>query len=152
MLALCLGAIVLAANVIFERIFMNMGLTARQLIPGLADFHPALNHGVSFSLFVQNTERGRYLLMAVLSIIVIGVLVMAWQSRNRLNATALGLVLGGAAGNLLDRILYGGGVFDFLALHLGSVPLFVCNFSDIAISAGVVLLAAEALLTKPQST
>jgi lipoprotein signal peptidase len=37
-------------------------------------------------------------------------------------------------------------VFDFLSLHLGSVPLFICNLPDIAISAGVVLLFAEAFL------
>jgi signal peptidase II len=131
----------MAVNLVIERALM--GVQARQLIADLADFTPALNRGVSFSLFVQNTERGRYLLMAVLGVIVVGVLVAAWQSRDRLNAAAFGLVLGGAAGNLLDRLFYGGGVFDFLALHLGSVPLFVCNFSDIAISAGVLLLIIE---------
>ncbi len=131
---------------------MNMGADGRQLIPGLADFSPAWNRGVSFSLLVQDTDTGRHLLMAALSIITIGVLLFAWRARNRLTAVALGLVLGGALGNLLDRGLYGGGVFDFLALHLGSVPLFVCNIADIAISAGAVLLVAETLLVRPQST
>jgi signal peptidase II len=130
---------------------MNMGVEGRQLIPGLADFRPAWNRGVSFSLFVQNTDTGRHLLMAVLSVITIGVLILAWRAQNRLAAIALGLVLGGALGNLLDRGVYGG-VFDFLALHLGSVPLFVCNIPDIAISAGALLLVAETLMVRPQST
>jgi signal peptidase II len=58
-----------------------------------------------------------------------------------------GLIVGGALGNLVDRSLHGS-VFDYLFLHLGPVPLFVCNFPDIAISAGVLLLIAESLLTK----
>ena len=136
----------MAVNVISERLLMTV--TPQALIPGLADFTPALNHGVSFSLFTQTTDTGRYLLMAVLLVIVIGVLVLAWQAQNRLTAAGLGLVLGGALGNLLDRVLYGGGVFDFLALHLGSMPLFVCNLSDIGISGGVVLLAADTIFTK----
>jgi signal peptidase II len=144
-----MGGVVLAINVAFERVATNLG--PRALVPGFADFDPAWNHGVSFSFFTQNTETGRYLLMAVLSVIVIGVLVLAWQAQTRLAALGFGLILGGALGNLLDRALYGGGVFDFLALHLGATPLFVCNLSDIAISAGAVLLVADTLLTKPRS-
>jgi signal peptidase II len=145
-LAFGVGAVVLAANVISERLLMN--ISPQTLIPGLADFSPAMNHGVSFSLFTQTTDTGRYLLMAILSVIVIGVLALAWQAQTRLTAAAFGLILGGALGNLLDRALYGGGVFDFLALHLGATPLFVCNLSDIAISAGAVLLVADAFITR----
>ena len=151
-LCLGVGAVVLAANVISERLLMNINVRDMGLIPGLADFNPAWNYGVSFSLFTQSTNTGRYLLMALLSVISLGVLVLGWQAKSRLAATAFGLILGGALGNLLDRVFYSGGVFDFLAIHLGGMPLFVCNLSDIAISAGVVLLAADTLLAKPQST
>ena len=144
-LLLGVGAVVVAANILLERFLMKMGSAGRQLIPGLADFRPLSNRGVSFSLFTQTTDSGRYGLMAILSVIVVGVLVMGWQAQNRLAAAAYGLILGGALGNLADRAVYGG-VYDFLALHLGSVPLFVCNLPDIAISAGVVLLAAEMFL------
>ena len=58
-----------------------------------------------------------------------------------------GLIVGGALGNLVDRALHGA-VFDYLFLHLGRIPLFVCNFPDIAISSGVILLIAESLLIK----
>jgi signal peptidase II len=150
-LLLCLGAIVLAANVMAERVLMHIGMQGMGLIPGLADFSPAWNRGVSFSLFAQNTDTGRYALMTLLSAIVVGVLITGWQAQSRLNAAGFGLVLGGALGNLLDRVLYRGAVFDFLAIHLGRIPLFVCNLADIAISAGVVLLAADGLLPKPQS-
>ncbi len=146
-LALGLGAIVLAANVLVQRSLMTMSATHRTLIPGLADFIPAWNFGVSFSLFTQDTDTGRHLLIGLLTLIVIGVLVLAWQVKSRLPAVGLGLILGGALGNLLDRVWYGGGVFDFLAVHLGSVPLFVCNLADVAISAGALLLVADSLLS-----
>jgi len=151
-LLLFLGAIVLAANVMSERVLMHIGTQGTGLVPGLVDFSPAWNRGVSFSLFAQNTDTGRYLLMVLLSAIVVGVLIAGWQAQSRLNAAGFGLVLGGALGNLLDRVLYRGAVFDFLAIHLGRMPLFVCNLADIVISAGVVLLAADGLLPKPQST
>ena len=123
------------------------------LIPGLADFRPAWNRGVSFSLFTQSSETGRYLLMAALAVISAGVAFAAWRATSRLQAAAYGLILAGALGNLIDRVRFEGAVFDFLYLHLGSTPLFVCNLPDIAISAGVVLLLADAMLaSRPQST
>jgi len=63
-----------------------------------------------------------------------------------MQAAGYGLVVGGALGNLADRA-FGGAVFDYLFLHLGQISLFVFNFSDAAISAGALLVAAEALLS-----
>lgn len=71
---------------------------------------------------------------------------MGWRAEHKLAAIGYGLILGGALGNLIDRARFGA-VFDFLFLHLGSMPLFVCNLPDIAISAGVVLLLVEIVLS-----
>ena len=117
------------------------------IIPGLADFRPAWNRGVSFSLFTQDGDTGRYVLMAAIAAISAGVVVAMWRASSRLSSVAYGLVLGGALGNLADRAFHGA-VFDYLFLHLGQLPLFVCNFPDIAISAGVALLIAESLFVK----
>jgi signal peptidase II len=148
-LAICLAAVTLIMNFIFQRALMNTGVEGRTLIAGFADFHPAWNNGVSFSLLAQSSDTGRYLLIAVLTVISIAVAAMAWRATNTLAAAGFGLVLGGALGNLMDRLQYGGAVFDFLALHLGSLPLFVCNLADIWISAGVVLLFLDSLVNKP---
>ena len=150
-LATGLAVVTLALNILFQRGLMTIGMEGRSLIAGLADFRPAWNNGVSFSLFAQSTNTGCYLLIAVLSVISIAVAVMAWRAESRLVAAGFGLVLGGALGNLWDRSRYCA-VFDYLSLHLGHVPLFVCNFADIAISAGVLLLVLDSLLAKPQST
>jgi len=126
----------------------GFGVIGQALIPGLADFSPTFNRGVSFSLFAQSSDTGRYFLIGVLAAISIAVAVMAWRAATALTAAGFGLVLGGALGNLWDRVFYGA-VFDFLAVHFGNLPLFVCNFADIAISVGVVLLFLDSLLRKP---
>ena len=116
------------------------------LVPGLLDYIQTWNRGVSFSLFWQNGDKGRLVLIAILASVVALVGILAWRSTTRLQAAAYGLVVGGALGNLADRSL-GGAVFDYLFLHLGRISLFVCNFSDVAISAGALFLVADALLS-----
>lgn len=117
------------------------------LIPGLLNYAQVWNRGVSFGLFRQDANMGRYVLIAVLAVIIVGVSVLAWRATNALTAAAYGLIVGGALGNLADRAFHGA-VFDYLFLHLGQAPLFICNVPDIAISAGVILLIAESLFVK----
>ena len=115
------------------------------LVPGLLDYSPTWNHGVSFGLFWQNGDTGRRVLIAVLAVVSGFVGYMAWRSTNRLQAAGYGLVVGGALGNLWDRA-FSGAVFDYLFLHLGQISLFVFNFSDAAISAGALLIMIDALV------
>jgi len=145
------AALALAANIVFQRFLMNGGAEGRVLIPGLADFRPAWNRGVSFSLFVQDSALGWHLLVALLAVISAVVAVLMLRASSRLAAMGYALILGGALGNLRDRVLYDGAVFDFLALRLGRMPLFVCNLPDIFISAGAVLVLLDSLLERPRS-
>ena len=145
------AALALAANIVFQRFLMNGGAEGRVLIPGLADFRPAWNPGVSFSLFVQDSALGWHLLVALLAVISAVVAVLMLRASSRLAAMGYALILGGALGNLRDRVLYDGAVFDFLALRLGRMPLFVCNLPDIFISAGAVLVLLDSLLERPRS-
>jgi len=146
MIALSAAGLAFIFGLLIEIILMPLKGNA-VLIPGLLDFSQVWNRGVSFGLFRQDGDIGRYFLIAVLAAIAIGVSVLAWRATNRLTAAAYGLIVGGALGNLADRAVHGA-VFDYLFLHLGRVPLFVCNFPDIVISAGVALLIGESLLTK----
>jgi signal peptidase II len=148
-LAYITALVVLLLNIVLEY-WLAAGPSAAVIIPGLADFRPAFNHGISFSLFTQDSDTGRYALMAVVAAICAWAGAMAWRSADRLSALGFGLVLGGGLGNLLDRVLYHGGVFDFLSLHLGSMPLFICNFADIAISLGAACLVLEWAIPRPQ--
>ena len=106
------------------------------------------NHGVSMGFLTATTPLGRWLLVALTVAIAIGVLVWLWREKVRGDALALGLVLGGALGNISDRLRFGF-VVDFLDLHFGDIhPFLVFNVADAAITIGVLLLLLRALLTR----
>ncbi|HJT42907.1 MAG TPA: signal peptidase II [Rhizomicrobium sp.] len=147
-LAFGLAGALAAANILVIQLMWGTGATGRVLIPGLADFRPAFNRGVSFGLLTPDSAVEFHFLIALLVTIVIAVAFMAWRAGTLIASAGFGLILGGALGNLFDRLLNGGAVFDFLDLHLGKLPLFVCNFADVAISAGVVLLLVDSLFPK----
>ena len=105
------------------------------------------NYGISYGLFQQETAFGQWALVAF-KVIAVGLL-FAWLTRieTRVGATALGLIIGGAIGNGIDRVIYGA-VADFFYFHVGSFNWYVFNLADVAIVAGVALLLYEALLGK----
>lgn len=141
--AVAIAAVLL--NLALEHFLLGARPAEGVLIPGLLNLRYAGNQGISFSLFWQNNATGMRFLSAILLVITLFIAVWAWRARNNMLACGFGLVLGGAVGNLLDRQFYGA-VLDFLAVHIGGLPLFVCNLSDIYISAGVLVLVAEELM------
>jgi len=149
-LAAVMAVVTVAANVLLVKFISGTGVTDLVLIPGFADFAPTFNRGVSFGLLAQNSPAGRRMLIALLVAVTLGVAFMAWRSTNPIASAGYGLILGGALANLSDRLFNGSAcaVYDFLFLHLGKIPLFVCNFPDIAISVGAILLLADSLLIK----
>jgi signal peptidase II len=103
----------------------------------------AWNKGVSYGLFPQDSLAGQHLLI-VLSILAC-ILLWLWLARTDSppTAAALGLIIGGAFGNALDRILYDA-VADFFLFHAFGYSWYVFNVADIAIVVGVGLLLYEA--------
>jgi signal peptidase II len=95
------------------------------------------NLGVSYGLFLQDSREGQWVLagFAVLASLVMAV----WVARgvvDRLVAASLGLIMGGALGNAIDRLVLGG-VADFFSLHAFGFYWYVFNLADVAIVAGV---------------
>lgn len=105
------------------------------------------NSGVSMGLLQAGSDTARWLLVAVTLAIAIVVAVWIAREKQRYEIMALGLVLGGAIGNIVDRIRFGY-VVDFLHFFKGSHDFYVFNVADAAISVGVVLLMARALLVR----
>jgi len=106
------------------------------------------NYGISLGLFNAETEVGRWMLVAVTSAIAIGVAVWIGREKALWDKAALGLILGGALGNILDRVRHGY-VVDFADLHFGEFrPFLVFNVGDAAISIGVVILLVRAFLMR----
>ncbi|WP_309662045.1 signal peptidase II [Sphingomonas sp.] len=106
------------------------------------------NQGISLGLFNAETAVGRWLLVAVTGAIAIAVAIWIGREKQRGDQIALGMVLGGALGNILDRARFGY-VVDFADLHFGDFrPFLVFNVGDAAISIGVVILLLRAFLIK----
>jgi signal peptidase II len=102
-------------------------------------FDVTLNSGIAFS-----QATGATALVTAVGLLVLGALVVvAWRTTGMFTALVLGLVIGGALGNLADRLVrhHGGSVIDFIDLRWW--PVF--NLSDAAISVGVVLVVARGL-------
>src|SRR6476660_4963897 len=106
------------------------------------------NHGVSMGFLTANGEVQRWLLVGLTAAISIFVLAWLWREKRRDDVIALGFVLGGALGNILDRVRLGY-VVDYADLHFGEWrPFLVFNLGDAAITIGVLLLLVRALLTR----
>lgn len=106
------------------------------------------NYGVSMGFLTADNAMGQWLLIGLTASISVGVLIWLWREKNRQDVLALGLILGGAIGNIVDRVRFGH-VVDFADLHFGDFrPFLVFNVADAAITIGVVLLLLRALLVR----
>jgi signal peptidase II len=128
-------------------------LDTRRVIPGFFDIVRSENRGVAFGFFNDSTSEWRTLVLVLLSVAaVIGVSVLLWRPErlDRLSRWGFALILGGAAGNVVDRILYGR-VTDFLLFYIGDYQWPAFNVADSAIVVGSILLALGLLRPRPQA-
>ena len=106
------------------------------------------NNGISLGLLNATTEIGRWMLVGLTGAIAIGVAWWLGREKSRIDQVALGMVLGGALGNILDRTRHGY-VVDFADLHFGEWrPFLIFNVGDAAISIAVVILLLRAFLSR----
>jgi signal peptidase II len=106
------------------------------------------NTGVSLGLLNAGTENQRWLLVALTAAIAITVLVWLLRERLAADTAALGLILGGALGNIRDRMTLGY-VVDYADLHFGSFrPFLIFNLADAAITIGVLIILARSFLSR----
>jgi signal peptidase II len=103
-----------------------------------------MNRGMSFGLFNTGAAFNAVIFAALAAIIVVALLVWLARTREAWLATAIGLVVGGAVGNVADRLARGA-VVDFLDFHLGAWHWFSFNLADAAISVGVALMLIDGL-------
>jgi signal peptidase II len=104
------------------------------------------NTGISYGLFLQESRQGQWLLAGFAGLALLAM--TCWLARgvsNRLVAVSLGLVMGGAAGNAIDRVALGG-VADFFSLHALGFYWYVFNLADVAIVAGVIGLLYDSFV------
>lgn len=109
------------------------------------------NQGISFGMMSGNSGMWRWVLVALAAIITGILLVWLWRSVRLYDAVALGLVIGGAAGNVIDRFRFGA-VADFFYFYHGELYWPAFNIADSAIFIGVVLLCWDSIVNPTPST
>lgn len=149
-----LGAVIAAATLVLDQatklgLLFAYDLPLRQPLT-LAPFLELIvvwNRGVSYGLLQQESELGRWALVALA--LIASLALGAWMLRagTALLAASLGLIVGGALGNAVDRAAYGA-VFDFVHLHAGRFSWYVFNVADAAIVAGVIGLVLDSLVAQ----
>lgn len=104
------------------------------------------NPGISYGLFPQESDFGRYVILALKTGAVAILWVWLARAENKLTALSLGLIIGGAFGNAIDRVTHGA-VMDFVLFHIDTASFkfawYVFNLADAAIVAGVIGLLYE---------
>ena len=126
-------------------------LHARQpVIDGFFDLTLAYNPGAAFSFLADagGWQRWFFTILATVVTIILVVWLKRLPAHEKLNAAALSLIIGGAVGNLIDRIAYGH-VIDFLLLYYQQWSWPAFNVADSAISVGVVLMLLAMFYSSP---
>ncbi|UPJ57916.1 signal peptidase II [Bradyrhizobium sp. 192] len=112
----------------------------------------AMNIGISFGWLQNDSQAAQLALMAVKAVAVVALAIWMARSHTRLATVALGLIIGGAIGNGIDRLAYGA-VVDFALLHIeiggNTYNWYVFNLADVAIVAGVAGLLYDSFLGVP---
>lgn len=145
-----LGAGMAALAIIADQLVKNWLLAGPMHEPQAYEITPffnivsAWNRGVSFSMFWTSAEHGPWILSGVAVAISLALAVWLMRVSHRLTAIGIGLVIGGALGNVVDRIRFGA-VFDFLDFYLGTYHWPAFNVADSCITVGVVLLLWDGL-------
>jgi signal peptidase II len=148
------GGLILAAVVaaldqmtkiwVLEFFMARPGENAVEMLP-FFNLVLAWNRGVSFGLFNSGDASGTLLFAGLAAFIVAALLWWLKRAQGGWLGLAIGLVIGGALGNIIDRILRGA-VVDFLDFHLGVWHWFAFNVADTAITLGVIFIALDGLL------
>ncbi len=139
-------------HLVATRVALNVGWI--DVIPGFFAITHVQNRGAAFSLFADGSSNWKLMMLICFSVVaMVGITWFLWKGRHTFPTTgiALALILGGAVGNLWDRLLHGR-VTDFLHFYVSDYSWPDFNVADSAIVVGAFLLIAEVLFTKPKET
>jgi len=127
----------------------DMAERGRVALTPFLDLVLVWNRGVSYGLFTQDGDAGRWFLVALG---IVGAALFSWWlwiTRGGLATLSLGLVIGGALSNVIDRLAHGA-VADFFLFHVGAFEWYVFNLADVWIVAGAIGLVLAWALERPE--
>jgi len=105
----------------------------------------AYNTGAAFSMTLGSASRWGFTALALVALLVLGVTYRAARANDVRQAAAIGLIVGGALGNLLDRLRSSAGVVDFIDVGIGAHRFWTFNVADAGVTVGAIALAVLAL-------
>lgn len=125
--------------------------SSHEVIPGLLHISHVRNTGVAFGMFANGGRDGSSWVLSLFGLVALGLI--GWlfartSAKERGLLAALAMVMGGAVGNLLDRVA-SGAVTDFIAVYIGSYRWPDFNVADSAISIGLVLILIDSFRSRP---
>ena len=124
--------------------------SVKAVVPGFFNLVRSENPGVAFGMFADDSGRWHtpaLVLFSVAAILILAVMLWKIDRLDRLSATGLSLIFGGAVGNVYDRI-HAGAVTDFLDFYISSYHWYIFNLADSAICAGAGLLLLSMFLSR----
>ena len=138
------------ASKLYLLFVFELGARGRVEVLPFLDFVLTKNTGISYGLFQSQGALAQWILLAIKAAAVVLLTVWLARATTRLTAISLGLIIGGAIGNAIDRLAYGW-VADFVLFHVSTASWrfnwYVFNLADVAIVAGVVGLLYESLFS-----
>ena len=139
------GAVILGTDLVTKAVAERV-LGPHTAVPVLGDLlqlRLVYNPGAAFGLDLGSYSRWIFLAIAAFAVLLLTRLARGTSPLDRFRLLALGLVAGGAAGNMIDRLRSTQGVVDFFDLGLGGIRVPTFNVADIGVSTGAVLLAVS---------
>ena len=127
---------------------MSYGET-KQVFGDFVRFTLGFNNGIAFGLKFGDAARPLLIIFTLAAVAGIIWIYRTTDARHRLQLLALGLILGGAVGNLLDRFQRAAGVADFIDVGIGPKRFWTFNIADSAITVGAILLVLGSMFDRP---
>jgi signal peptidase II len=151
------GTLIALLTILFDQLskwwILNVTMVPPRIIPVTSFFDLVLvhNRGASFGIFSDAPGWASVAFIVFAILISIALAIWMWRVNETLLAVALALVIGGAVGNVIDRIRFGA-VVDFLDFHVAGWHWPAFNIADSAITIGVILLILDSLKSRPENT
>lgn len=121
----------------------------REVVGDVVRFTLAYNPGAAFGIDVGPASRAVFITLTLVALIALLFMYRSTPPDQRVQLAALGLITGGAVGNLIDRLRGAGAVVDFIDVGVGATRWWTFNVADAGITAGAILLALT-LWTEPE--
>jgi signal peptidase II len=146
------GLLVALAALVVDQLHKNLmlhyfGFASGRMVEVTSFFNLVMvwNHGISFGILNNGTDDNALTLIIMALAIVSFLLFWLKKAENKYQATAIGLIIGGALGNVIDRAIYGA-VADFFDFYIGTYHWPAFNIADSTIFIGVFLLVIESFI------